>query len=174
MDRYLDGSPPPRDGEWLDTGDLGFVLEEELYITGRAKDVIIVRGRNHDPHSMESALDAVEGVRTGCSAAVSEFLGDREHVFVFVEVRGDDSEDFVERCRVAVRASTGVNVDEIIPLTPGTLPRTSSGKIRRGEALVRWKAGTLTAPKPITPIRMASALVRSTWSEWQARHGSSD
>jgi len=174
MDRYLDGSPPPRDGAWLDTGDLGFVLEGELYITGRAKDVIIIRGRNHDPHTLEVALDSVEGVRTGCSAAVSEIHGDGERVFVFVEARGAVAEDFAERCRVAVLAATGVNPDVVIPLAAGTLPRTSSGKIRRSEALARWKAGTLVAPKAITPLRMAGALARSAWSEWQARHSPSD
>ena len=174
MDRYLDGSPPPRDGDWLDTGDLGFVLEGELYITGRAKDVIIIRGRNHDPHTLEVAVDAVEGVRTGCSAAVSEIHGDGERVFVFVEARGEPADDFAERCRVAIRAATGVNPDVVIPLAAGTLPRTSSGKIRRAETLVRWKGGNLVAPKAVTPLGMAGALVRSAWSEWNARHSPRD
>jgi fatty-acyl-CoA synthase len=174
MDRYLDGSPPPRDGDWLDTGDLGFVLEEELYITGRAKDVIIIRGRNHNPHTLEVPLDTVDGVRTGCSAVVSEIQGGGERIFVFVETRGEVADDLAERCRVAVRAATGVDPDVVIPLAAGTLPRTSSGKIRRCETMARWQAGTLVAPKAVTPLRMAGALARSAWSEWNARHSPSD
>ena len=70
MDGYLDGRAAPKDGDWLDTGDLGFMHEGELYITGRAKDVLVVHGRNHDPHTLERAIDGLDAVRTGCSAAV--------------------------------------------------------------------------------------------------------
>ena len=58
-------------GGWLDTGDLGFIAEGELYLSGRAKDVLILRGRNHSPVEVEHAVDRVEGVRVGCAAAVS-------------------------------------------------------------------------------------------------------
>ena len=54
---------------WLDTGDLGFMYQGELYISGRAKDLLILRGRNHAPQEVEHAVDVLEGVRTGCSAA---------------------------------------------------------------------------------------------------------
>jgi fatty-acyl-CoA synthase len=59
-----------RDG-WLDTGDLGFLHEGSLFLTGRAKDVLILRGRNHSPHEVEDAVAAVDGVRAGCAVAVS-------------------------------------------------------------------------------------------------------
>ncbi|MFN7145984.1 MAG: FAD-dependent monooxygenase, partial [Myxococcota bacterium] len=77
-----------RDG-WLDTGDLGFLHGGELFLTGRAKDVLILRGRNHAPHEIEQAVDIVEGVRAGCAAAVAWRPEDaeEERLVVFVEVR---------------------------------------------------------------------------------------
>ena len=169
MDRYLDDTPPPRDGDWLDTGDVGFIHADELYITGRAKDVIVIRGKNHPPQSLEAAVDTVPGVRIGCSAAVGDISGDGERVILFVEKRDGGRETFAEECRQAVLSSTGIDPDLVIPLEPGTLPRTSSGKIRRSEALKRWHAGTLIAPESVNAIRVAGAIARSLWTEWQHR-----
>jgi len=169
MERYLDGSPAPKDGDWLDTGDCGFLLDGELYITGRRKDVIVVRGRNHSPQSFEAALDGLHGVRTGCSAAVSSIAEGVEQVYVFVETRGEISPELAEQCRAAVKAQTGVDPDLVVPLAGGTLPRTSSGKIRRSESLLRWENGTLTPPNAVTPLHLAGALARSAWDQWSAR-----
>jgi len=174
MDRYLDGAPAPKDGEWLDTGDLGFVFNDQLYITGRAKDVIVIRGRNHAPSTLEAAVDTVPGVRTGCSAAVASITGSGEEVLLFVEVRGDTPDDLEDQCLRAVRAATGVTPDHIIRLKPGTLPRTSSGKIRRGEALQRWRSETLTPPTQVGAVRLVSAVARSAWSEWRGRQETRD
>jgi len=172
MERYLDDSPPPKDGEWLDTGDCGFVLDAELYITGRRKDVIVVRGQNHSPQSLELAVDGLPGVRTGCAAAVSSLEPEGERVLVFVETRSDADAQLAERCRTAIMASSGINPDLVVPVVAGTLPRTSSGKIRRGEALRRWKAGELPPPEAVTPLHLAGALAQSAWSHWtqRARH----
>ena len=173
MERYLDGSPPPIEGEWLDTGDLGFVYDEELYITGRAKDVLVIRGRNHDPSTLEAALNGVTGVRTGCTAAVSQISDIGERILVFVETRGEHTSDLSEACIQAVRAATGVTPDVVVLLKPGTLPRTSSGKIRRGEALRRWSTGELTPPQPVGAIQLTRAVVKSRWLQWrkgQDRH----
>ncbi len=169
MERYLDNTPPPRDGEWLDTGDLGFVHDGELYITGRAKDVIVIRGKNHPPQSLEAAVDTVPGVRTGCAAAVGDISSDGERVILFVEKRDADRESFAEECRQAVLSATGIDPDLVIPLEAGTLPRTSSGKIRRSEALKRWSQGVLIAPETVNTVRVAGAIARSLWTEWQHR-----
>lgn len=169
MERYLDDSPPPKDGEWLDTGDCGFVSSSELYITGRRKDVIVVRGQNHSPQSIELAVDDVNGVRTGCSAAVSSLDADGERVLVFVETRANAEADLAERCRVAILSSSGVNPDLVVPVSAGTLPRTSSGKIRRQETLRRWNAGELTPPSAVTPLHLAGAMAKSAWSTWVQR-----
>jgi acyl-CoA synthetase (AMP-forming)/AMP-acid ligase II len=155
------------DGGWLDTGDLGFLLDGELYLTGREKDVLILRGRSHSPSEVEAAVDDVEGVRTGCSVAVSWLPDDAEGevLFLLVEADGDGSkragrEALAEACTAVVRASTGLEVDRVEVLEPGTLPRTSSGKLRRQESLRLHLAGELEAPRGMTSLRVAGAAVR--------------
>ena len=154
-------------GGWLDTGDLGFLAGGELYLTGRAKDVLLVRGRNHSPEEVERAVAAVPGVRAGCVVAASwlpegaagEALG------LFVErARGASPAALAElpaACREAVLAATGLALDEVAVLAPGTLPRTSSGKLRRAETLRLHLAALLAPPDPVTPLRLAAAMARS-------------
>jgi acyl-CoA synthetase (AMP-forming)/AMP-acid ligase II len=152
-------------GGWLDTGDLGFTDDGELFLTGRAKDVLVLRGQNHAPDEVERALDGVPGVRRGCVAAVSDRADgeDTDRLLLFVELqRGTGPPEraaLPARAREAVLAACGLAPDEIHLLAPGTLPRTSSGKIRRRETLVRHLAGTLSPPASVGPI----ALARAAW-----------
>jgi fatty-acyl-CoA synthase len=166
---WLGREDTPFVGEWLDTGDLGLLHDGELYITGRAKDVLIVRGRNHAPHELERAVDAVPGVRTGCAAAVAD-LSDGERILLFVEVR-ERTSDQAQACLDAVRGATGVEVALVVLLDPGTLPRTSSGKIRRSATLTAWRAGTLTPPDHVGPALLAGAFAASAWGFLKARWG---
>jgi fatty-acyl-CoA synthase len=170
MEGYLDAPEATaralKDG-WLDTGDLGFLRGGELYLTGRAKDVVILRGRNHAPEEIERSLESVPGVRTGCAVAVSWLPedADGERLVLLVEEARNASpeqlEALPEACREAVLGAVGLAVDEVVVLEPGTLPRTSSGKLRRQEALRLWLAGELQPPEPVTPLRMAGAMARS-------------
>jgi acyl-CoA synthetase (AMP-forming)/AMP-acid ligase II len=170
MEGYLDAPEATaralRDG-WLDTGDLGFLRSGELYLTGRAKDVVILRGRNHAPDEIERAVDGVPGVRTGCVVAASWLPEDAEgeRLALLAEASRQATEEEVEglpeACREAVLGATGLAVDEVVVLAPGTLPRTSSGKLRRQEALRLWLAGELRPPEPVTPLRLAGAMARS-------------
>ncbi len=156
-----------RDG-WLDTGDRGFVNAGELFLTGRKKDVLILRGRCHSPTEVEAAVDGIEGVRTGCSVAVSWLPDgeDGEVLLLLVEAgRGVEVDNFAaiaDECRRNVRAATGLEVDGVEVLAPGTLPRTSSGKLRRQESLRLYLADELEAPRPMTPWRLAGAAVRGS------------
>jgi acyl-CoA synthetase (AMP-forming)/AMP-acid ligase II len=153
---------------WLDTGDLGFLYRDELYLTGRAKDVLILRGRSHSPTEVEAAVDRVKGLRTGCSVAVSWLPdeADGEEMVLFVEAKHAVPQrayrEIADQCRAAVRAATGLNADVVEVLTPGTLPRTSSGKLRRQEALRRFLRDELAPPDRVTPLRLAGAAVRSS------------
>ncbi len=165
---YLNRDESPVREGWLDTGDLGFLMDGELYITGRAKDVLILRGRNHAPQEIEHAVDAVEGVRTGCAAAVAELSEEGERLLVFVEVR-EPTPTLAEDCRKAVLGSTGLDPGLVVLLEAGTLPRTSSGKIRRAETLRRWQSGELLPPKKVTPWLLAGALARSALGYWTGR-----
>ncbi len=152
---------------WLDTGDLGFVHDGELYLTGRAKDVIILRGRNYLPVEIEHAVETVVGFRRGCAAAVSWLPEDasREVLLLFVEHRRDASAAALAgmpaACTEAVLVATSLKLDEVVVLEPGTLPRTSSGKLRRQSALERHLAGELRPPERVTPLLLTGALAGS-------------
>lgn len=150
---------PLREG-WLDTGDLGFVDGGELFIAGRAKDVLIVRGRNHAPHLVEDAVNAVEGVRQGCAVAVSDISEEGERLLVFIEVR-EPREGQAQACAEAIQDQTALRPDAILLVAPGTLPRTSSGKLRRAETLRRYRVGELAPPEAVTTWGLAKAFAKS-------------
>ncbi len=168
MDGYL-GDPEAtarvlRDG-WLDTGDLGFLREGELYLAGRAKDAVILRGRNYAPEEIERATERVPGVRAGCAVAASWLPEDApgEALALFVEAsRQATAEELAtlpDACREAVLGATGLAVDHLVVLAPGALPRTSSGKLRRGETLRQYLAGELAGSHPAPALRLTGALV---------------
>jgi acyl-CoA synthetase (AMP-forming)/AMP-acid ligase II len=178
MDGYL-GRPEAtagalRDG-WLDTGDLGFLHGGELFLTGRARDVLILRGRCHAPSEVEHAVDAVGGVRTGCAVAVSHLPEGAagEELVLLLEARRElpaaEYRALGAAAARAVRTATGLAPDRVAVLAPGSLPRTSSGKLRRQEALRRWLAGELRPPAPVTPIRLAGAVARSAFAMARSR-----
>ncbi|HEV3077542.1 MAG TPA: AMP-binding protein, partial [Thermoanaerobaculia bacterium] len=152
---------------WLDTGDLGFLDDGELYLTGRAKDLIILRGRNHSPAEIEQAADTLPGARAGCAVAVSWLPegASGEVLALFVErsrhATPAELAALPDACREAVLAATGLALDRLEVLAPGTLPRTSSGKLQRSETLRLHLAGKLTPPAPVTPLRLARAAARS-------------
>ncbi len=171
MDGYFNRPQATREAikdGWLDTGDRGFINNGELFLTGRKKDVLILRGRCHSPTEVEAAVDEIEGVRTGCSVAVSWLPDgeDGEVLLLLVEAgRGVKVDDFValaDACRSRVRSATGLEVDGVEVIAPGTLPRTSSGKLRRQESLRLYLADELEAPRPMTPWRLAGAAVRGS------------
>jgi fatty-acyl-CoA synthase len=163
---------------WLDTGDLGFVLDGELHVHGRAKDVVIVRGANRAPEEFEQALDGLPGLRPGCAVAVGAPAGESgaEELIVLAErARGAERDDarLAEAVSVRLRERTGIAPGQVLLLDPGALPRTSSGKLRRGEALRRHLAGTLAAPRGSPLLAVAAAAARaglaSLRSRWRGR-----
>ncbi len=154
---------------WLDTGDLGFITEGadgELFLCGRAKDLVILRGRNHAPHEFEEALDGIAGLRAGCAVAVGTVPdgADSESLLLLAErdeaaARPDPAITDEVMGRVAER--TGIRPHAVHLLAPGTLPRTSSGKLRRGEALRLLLAGELRPPKDVTVLGLLGETGRS-------------
>ncbi len=153
---------------WLDTGDLGFLHDGELYVCGRTKDMVIVRGRNYTPHEIERALDVVPGMRADCAAAVSHRPedGEAERLIVFAEAPGTGP-DRAMRCRDAVLGACGLDPALVVVLPPGTLPRTSSGKIRRGETMKRWLDRTLLPAEKVRPEMLAGELAEATLAHWR-------
>lgn len=123
-------------GGWLDTGDLGFLHDGELIITGRAKDLILINGRNVWPQDIEWAVEALPALRRGDAAAFSIDTGAGEQVVVLVQCRGSE-EDRRAALRLEIEAllrRMGFQdpVVELVP--PGSLPQTSSGKLSRAKA----------------------------------------
>lgn len=135
---------------WLDTGDLGYMLGGEVIVTGRAKDLIIVNGRNVWPQDIEWAVEARRLVKNGDTAAFSIDTGEGERVVVAVlaRVSGDEARAALARdVAGAVRESIAVDCEvALVPPTVG-LPTTSSGKLSRARTKANYLAG-LYAPKP--------------------------
>jgi acyl-CoA synthetase (AMP-forming)/AMP-acid ligase II len=139
----------PRTGEgpFLRTGDLGFILEGELFITGRLKDLIIIDGENHYPQEIELTVEKSHfALRPGCCAAVSIDIEGRERLVVAAELdrchRKVDRSVIVKAIRHAVAEQHELRVDHIWLLDPGGIPKTSSGKIQRHAC----RAGFLASP----------------------------
>jgi len=132
---------------WLDTGDMGYVNEKGyLFIVGRAKDMIIINGKNHWPQDIEWAVEQLPGFHQGDIAAFSvETENGEEAPAVLVHCRVSDPEERVklrDQIRDKVRAITGMNcVVELVP--PRTLPRTSSGKLSRAKAKKLYLSGEI-------------------------------
>lgn len=134
-----------KDG-WLDTGDMGYLSDGYLYVVGRAKDMIIINGKNHWPQDIEWAVEQLPGFKSGDIAAFSITApGGEETPAVLVQCR---TSDVNERTRLhgmirdKVRAITGMNcVIELVP--PRTLPRTSSGKLSRAKARNLYLSGEI-------------------------------
>ncbi|WP_375392062.1 fatty acyl-AMP ligase [uncultured Sphingomonas sp.] len=131
---------------WLDTGDMGYLSGGYLYIVGRAKDMIIVNGRNHWPQDIEWAVEQLPGFKAGDIAAFAITTpGGEETPAVLVQCRSSDEAErgrLRDLIRERVRAVTGMNcVIELIP--PRTLPRTSSGKLSRAKARNLYLSGDI-------------------------------
>ncbi|MFI6323038.1 amino acid adenylation domain-containing protein [Nonomuraea sp. NPDC050556] len=118
-------------GGYLRTGDLGFLRDGELFVTGRIKDVLIVRGVNHYPDDIErTAAEAHPALRPGCGAAFQS--GDRLVLAFELDPRADaDPAQITRAVRQAVFAAHGLHLDEVVLLAKGAIPKTSSGKVRR-------------------------------------------
>ncbi len=140
-------------GAWLDTGDLGFVDAGELFIAGRAKDLVIIRGANYPPQEFEDRLAGLAVVRPGWVVAAG-FIpegSESEELLILAERNADlEAGDpaAVSAIRRTILEATGVRAHTVRMLPRGTLRRTSSGKIRRREALQRFLAGEFARSDP--------------------------
>ena len=153
---FVEG-PSVTDGYWADeeatkrvfadggvkTGDLGYLSEGELYVTGRLKDTIIVRGRNYDPTPIEVAAGRVDGIRMGNVAAFSISDELTERIVVAAEYREGDLEAIQAEIGRVVQRDVGLTVSEVVLIEPGSLPKTTSGKLQRAATRKQYLLGTL-------------------------------
>jgi 1-acyl-sn-glycerol-3-phosphate acyltransferase len=149
---------------WVDTGDLGYLADGELFITGRVKDIVIKGGRKYHPQDIELAAWAADGVRKGCVVAFDvPDAQSGEAIVVLAETREPAARHAeIERAvSRAVRDAVGTPADRVVLLPPGTIPKTSSGKLRRRESRQRYLAGELVQRKASRFRQIAGLALRS-------------
>jgi acyl carrier protein len=155
------------DGAWVNTGDRAYMSEGRVYITGREKDIIIRGGRNISPYELEEAVGDLAGVRRGCVAVFGSLdpAGGTERVVVLAETREPDAgrdHEIKQRINELAIGLIGAPVDDIVLAPPHTVPKTSSGKIRRVAAREYYERGP-SAVKPQAVwrqfLRLAAASV---------------
>lgn len=138
-------SPGTPEGPWLRTGDLGFISEDELFIVGRMKDLLIVYGRNHYPEDIESTVQEITGGRV---AAISVPVDETEKLVTIIEVkkRGDSDAEAMQKLvavknniTAAISKSHGLNVADLVLVPPGSIPTTTSGKVRRTACVEQYR-----------------------------------
>jgi acyl-CoA synthetase (AMP-forming)/AMP-acid ligase II len=163
-------------GPFLRTGDLGFLHDGDVYICGRSKEVIIVNGRNYYPQDMEWEASKVAGVRKGNVIAFgardpSGIERDRERVVVAFEMQYNDeptrAQPLAVEVRKAVQEGLGLTVDDVVPVAPGALPKTSSGKLQRAKTRELYEAGELlgrSGKGEATKVDVAKSAVLSQLS----------
>jgi fatty acid CoA ligase FadD21 len=139
----VDPSPGTPDGPWLRTGDLGFISDGQLFIVGRIKDLLIIRGRNHYPEDIEAT---VQEITRGRVAAISVPLDSTEKLVTVIELkkRGDPEamhwlSGVKSDVTSAISNAHGVNVGDLVLVPPGSIPTTTSGKIRRAACAEQYR-----------------------------------
>ncbi|MFV1361562.1 AMP-binding protein [Mycolicibacterium fortuitum] len=141
----VDPSPGTPVGPWLKTGDLGFVSGGELFIVGRIKDLLIIRGRNHYPEDIEATVQQITGGRV---AAISVPVNSTEKLVTVIELkkRGESTVEVGQwltsvksDVTSAISNAHGLNVGDLVLVPPGSIPTTTSGKIRRAACAEQYR-----------------------------------
>ncbi|MGC1906229.1 MAG: 1-acylglycerol-3-phosphate O-acyltransferase [Candidatus Acidiferrum sp.] len=151
---------PPEEFAWIDSGDRAYRAGGEIYVTGRVKDIIIKGGRNLYPHEVEELAARVDGIRKGCIVAIG--LKDEgsgtEKLIVVAEVRDRDPKKFATiSAAVTDQISRGLGLppDRVELVPAGSIPKTSSGKLRREETRQLFVKGSLSQGRPPVWIQIA-------------------
>jgi fatty-acyl-CoA synthase len=148
--------PGDEAGRWLHTGDLGYLAGGRLYVCGRLKDIVIVRGRNYYPSDIEWAVSELPGVRRGNAVAFGVPVDGQEQLVVCCEGASSDAAAIQEATAACVAEQFGLTVHEVVVAPLASLPRTSSGKPQRRKTREMYVEGSL--PR----VRNVAAVAAST------------
>ncbi len=145
--RLVAASAGTPEGPWLRTGDQGFFFDDELFIIGRIKDLLIVYGRNHSPDDIEATVQEITGGR--CAAiAVPDSQVEKLVVLIEVKKRGETPEEAADKLTIvkrevtsAISTSHGLSIADLVLVSPGAIPITTSGKVRRATCVEQYRHG---------------------------------
>lgn len=160
------------DGDWLDSGDLAYIADGDIFLTGRVKDVIIRGGRNLYPYEVETAAGELAGVRKGCVAmfGARDPRTGTERVIIVAETREQDDaarDALQQRIRDLATGLLGMPPDDVVLAPPHTVLKTSSGKIRRSACRELYEKGRLTTARPGVLWQLVRLAVSSAAPRWR-------
>ncbi|ORB86276.1 acyl-CoA synthetase [Mycobacterium kansasii] len=134
------------EGPWLRTGDSGFITDGELFIIGRIKDLLIVYGRNHSPDDIEATIQEITRGRCAAISVPSDRSTEKLVAIIELRKRGESDSDAMERLGAikrevtsALSASHGLSVADLVVVAPGSIPITTSGKVRRAACIEQYR-----------------------------------
>ncbi len=168
---YYDNPEATRDlihGEWLDPGDLAYIADGEVYLTGRTKDLVIRAGRNIYPHELEEQIGEIPGIRRGRVAAFGnpDPQSGTERLIIVAETQvtgSDERASLCARINELVTDLTGGAPDDVVLAPPGTVLKTSSGKIRRGASRERYLRGEIGRSGSPVWLQVAHLVGTGLW-----------
>jgi fatty-acyl-CoA synthase len=130
-------------GGWLHTGDLGFILDGDLYVSGRQKDLVIINGRNYPPQAIEWIIEEIAGIRKGSVVAFSVNGDATEKLIIIAETTMTDHGELARTIGEQVRSAFSLSVHKVVLVGRGSIPKTSSGKLQRRRAKALFEGGLL-------------------------------
>jgi len=130
-------------GGWLHTGDLGFLLDGDLYVSGRQKDLVIINGRNYPPQAIEWIVEEIAGIRKGSVVAFSVNGDSTEKLIIIAETAMTDHTELSRVISEQVRSAFGLAVHQVVLVGRGSIPKTSSGKLQRRRTKALFEGGLL-------------------------------
>jgi fatty-acyl-CoA synthase len=169
--------PQGPEAGWINSGDRAYRADGEIFITGRVKDIILKAGRNLYPHEIEEAAGQVEGVRRGCVVAfgAQQEASGTERLIVVAESREENNstkQNIARAITEAVATAVGLPPDSVELVRPHSIPKTSSGKLRREETRRLYLSGSLGAPASppwVQVMRLAAANAARKATTWPRR-----
>lgn len=162
-------------GGWLHTGDLGFMLKGQLFISGRKKDLIILNGRNYYPQSIEWEVEQIDNIRRGNVVAFATAGANTEELVIVAETKAEEGlDELAQLVKKRVHDVLGVRARDVMLVGPGGLPKTSSGKLQRRKTKAQYESGALgrenrTLGSTATKVKLAKHFTKSAVA--RIKHG---